>query len=218
MRLFKQISAAILALGMVFGASGAMADAGYDGWELAKEKNGVRVFMKQEEGKRFMSYLVDATIPGSPAVVDSVVRNVEGMPDWWGKIKTARQLEQMGENEYLVYMVYNMPFIYSDRDFVQHAKAEFNEDTGEVIVRIANAADKYPEQRRLKRVQESYQIWKMTPVGADKVKIVLQGNTDIGDDIPVGIANDMMPGEQIDMVSGLIEAVAEANEEMASAR
>jgi len=210
MRLWKHITAAFMALGLAIGAGSTFADSGYDGWTLEKEKNGIRVFMKQEEGKRFKSYLVDATVPGSPAVVDQVVRNVEGMPDWWGKIKTAKQLKQMGENEYLVYMVFNMPFIYSDRDFVQHAKAEFDEETGNVTVRIANAADQYPEQRRLKRVQDSYQIWKMTPVGDNQVKIILQGNTDIGDDVPVGMANSMMPDEQIAMVSGLISAVADA--------
>ncbi len=212
MRFWTQISKfmmmALVALGL--GTGTALADNGYEGWDFAKEKNGVKVFMKQEDGKRFKSYLVEAVVPGSPAIVDKVVRNVEGMPDWWGKIKTARQLKQMGDNEYLVYMVYNMPFIYSDRDFVQHATAEFNDETGDVVVRIENAADQYPEQRRLKRVQESYQIWRMTAVDAENVKIVLQGNTNIGDDVPVGMANSMMPDEQIAMVSGLIDAVKKA--------
>lgn len=204
----KFLMAALVVIGM--GSTAAIADSSYEGWDLAKEKNGIKVFMKQEEGKRFKSYLVEATVPGSPAIVDKVVRDVSGMPDWWGKIKTAKQLKQMGDNEYLVYMVYNMPFIYSDRDFVQHAKAEFDEETGNVVVRIDNAADQYPEQRRLKRVKDSYQIWRMTAVDANTVKIVLQGNTDIGDDVPVGMANSMMPDEQIAMVSGLISAVKKA--------
>jgi len=175
------------------------------GWELEKEKKGIKVWLKQEEGKKYMTYRATATFKSSRDKIMATLTDIDRMHEWSGKLKASKEVERLGEFEYVTWTEYDMPFIYDDRDFVMHGKGEQISETAFLIL-LESKPDGYPEQEGLVRVQDTSQAILIEEIDPTTYRVTQQVYLDPVD-IPVGMANGRLAGEAIDFMRDLRDAL-----------
>ena len=89
-------------------------------WKLAKEKNGIKVFLASVENSKFKSIRVQAVMEGSIAKLVNILCDVNKMPEWIYKNKTSYILKQITPTNFIYYNETVLPWPASNRDVVIH--------------------------------------------------------------------------------------------------
>ena len=89
-------------------------------WKLAKDKEGIKIYMASNESSKFKSIRVQCILTGSLAKLQTILRDVSNHTAWVYKTKNASLLKQITANEFIYYSVTEMPWPLSNRDGVYH--------------------------------------------------------------------------------------------------
>ncbi len=158
-------------------------------WEFVKERDGIRVFIRKESGSAFKSFKGEATLRTDIAKVKHLVGNGENF-DWWDDgIRELKVLKYTKDKLIRYYLIYDVPWPLADRDLCVEAVITDDPETGQRTVLATPMADMVPEKSDIVRIKNYYQKWILTPIGHDKVHVVLEGFVDPGGIVPSWIYN-----------------------------
>ena len=184
MKSFSKIS--VLTLVLAFFAFQAIALSG--SWELAKEKNGIKVYTRTSASSSLKDSKATVSLEANSDRVIELLNDFDNYPKWMYKCTAGKMLKKVSDTEFYVYTVIDSPWPVADRDLISHVTATEKSD-GTIILDMKGAADYVPKKDGMVRITEFSGFWKITPASNGTVDLVYQFHTDPGGSIPDWMAN-----------------------------
>ncbi len=159
-----------------------------DNWLLAQEKKGIKIFTKKSRWGKLKDTRAEMVVNYTPQEVLQMLTDVESFTQWMPRCKSAKRLANINENEFIVRLVFNVPWPLRDRECIMRMKVEKTGDGG--IVLHQNSEPKYlKNEEGLARIERMNAIWKMTPTDDNRTEILNEYSADAGGDIPDWLVN-----------------------------
>lgn len=176
-----------------------------DNWELAKDKYDIQIYTKGAEHSKAKHHKGIAIVDASHEQVFQAMIDVEKSPDWVYQCKESRILEIINDTVLIYYTTFKAPWPATDRDLVTKLTYYIEAETGHGIC-IYEAAEGYLDlDDDYVRITEHYDITTIVPVNETQVKVIMEGYTDPGGNIPAWIANMFVTDGPYESMIGLKE-------------
>ncbi len=159
------------------------------GWELKRDKGGIRVYMKTVEGSNIKKLKFETEIEASLNAIAAILTDVESFDDWVYASVKSETIEQVTDTEVYYYTEIEFPWPMSNRDIVLHST--FWQDPKTMAIHSKSSAKHFmlPEKEGIVRMTKTDLHWIVTPVGNGKVKIDYYLDADPGGSIPAWMVN-----------------------------
>lgn len=176
---------AMYALGMLV-ASVVQADE----WKLAKEEDGIKVYLSEVQGSRYKAYRGVTTMKTDIATLRALQEDVSGSCAWIYECKEQKLLKNDGAQSW-TYTRFNTPWPVTPRDSVIHVTSELGADGS--VTRVLEGVPTYlPDANGYVRVSQVEGFWKLVPKGAGQVEVIYQLHTEPGGSVPSWLANSFV--------------------------
>ena len=180
-------------------------------WELSKDEDGIRIYTRQRENSRLLSYRIETEIAGSLDVVYQQVIDFQENKKYLERIDSLRVIEKDQDQKILVYMMFNVPWPFRDRDFVNRMRIDVQRDT--ITLKSSPAPDQMPARDGVLRIKEFSEQWVLTRKTDNRTALSLQGHADPGGSLPDWIINLFVVKEPHTLVRGIKREVEKSNGE-----
>lgn len=159
-------------------------------WKLAKEEDGVRVYLSQVPGSRYKSFrgvtLVKADVP----TLGRLQENLRVSCAWLYACAQMRLLKYT-DAAIWVYLDTKLPWPAAPRDLVLQVITEETPDGG-MIRRLQAAPDYIPPVKGRIRVPVLSGTWQMIPKGPKLTEVTYQMRAEPGGSVPSWLANQFV--------------------------
>lgn len=180
-----------------------------DNWVLRHEKNGVKTFFREKKGGYEVKFMT--SIQTSLSGFTKLLNDVEQYPIWGYKVKEARLLKKISDNEMYYYTRIDLPWPLEDRDFVLHTIF-----TQYLVARRVESINQsvpnfIPPVPGVVRVQHTISRWTLTPTSGGMVKTEYYLDSDPGGSLPNWLVNmglEMGPLEMFKSINVLLKKPA----------
>lgn len=159
------------------------AEAAKNEWRLSKSDklHGIKVYVKNEEGKNIRSFRVEAMLDAPLDVVTRVQADVDNYTRWYFATLEAKLLKKISDKEFIFYMVHDAPIGMPDRDVVLKATIEpMTAKKPYVVIKMVSLPDFIPSRAPFVRMTAENYVIKFTPQGKDKTLLESEGFIDPG--------------------------------------
>jgi len=171
-----------------------------DGWSLAKDAEGIKVYVRNVEGSPLREFRGETQLKAAPDDVVKVLRDASAFRKWMPDVVTSELLKAT-DTEQFHYLVNKAPWPVSNRDGVYHftyAKA----GDGTVTIWVEATPDYAPQREGKVRIPQANGRWKLVP-SADGVSVTYQMHAAPGGSIPNWLANQTV----VDTPYGTLKAL-----------
>ncbi len=176
-------------------------------WNFIKEKDGIRIYTRNDETNPVKSYKGEATLNTTMEKISRIIGRIESF-EWWDKDISEIQVLEYKEEEFIrYYLVYDVPWPLDDRDLCVESKITNDTVTGVRTVHAVPMPGVIPEKPGLVRITNYWQKWVMEPVEEGKVHVVLEGSVDPGGAIPNWIVNMVITDTPYNIIRKVREKV-----------
>ncbi len=163
--------------------------AGAQSWNFIKEKEGFRLYTRQEANSSFKSFRGEAEIRADMDKVSSLIGNIKNL-DWWGDdVHDITVLAFEKDRHIRYYFVYDVPWPFTDRDLVADVTISEDSATGIRTVYSHPLPDVVPEKHGLIRVTNYWQKWTIRPLNNGMIHLTLEGFIDPAGSVPAWLYN-----------------------------
>lgn len=152
-------------------------------WTLVKndQRHGLKTYAKQEDGKRFRSFKVEATMDGSMETFMRMVLDFDNYKKWSWQALDSKMLKKVSATEYYFYVVHDAPYGVPDRDVILRLVVEPQGPGRPFISLKFNAVpDFIPEKPPYVRMQAEDMTSRITPLPNNKLLVINEGYVDPG--------------------------------------
>ena len=160
-------------------------------WDLAKDKNGVKVSTRKIEGYTLKEFKGETIVKASSDKVLTMLKNIEGYVNWMPDCKESKALKKVSETEFYQYTVTDAPWPVTDRDNVAHMKIS-DKGNGEYHIALKGSPDYIAKNSDYVRVPQLKASWQIIPQSNGGTKVVYQGLASAGGSIPDWLANSFV--------------------------
>lgn len=172
-------------------------------WNFRKEKDGIKIYTREENGKSLKSYKGVTEIYAPAEEIFGLMEDINNI-DWWDKNLTQIKVllyEKYKRAQY--YLVYNLPWPVTDRDLCVDVSITIDPVTGErkIIAILINGV--IPERNDMVRIKEYRQTWTIIPAGKGMTHIVLEDFIDPAGKIPDWISNMLIIDSPFKSINGV---------------
>ncbi|WP_027896964.1 START domain-containing protein [Zestomonas thermotolerans] len=188
-----------IALSVAIGLSGNLAHA--EDWQLAKDEQGVKVYLSSVPGSKYKAYRGVVEIKADVQTINALQEDVSGSCAWIHACAEMKLLKREGDQAW-TYSRIDMPWPVNGRDLVLHVSTERATD-GSVVRRLEATPDYVPEVKGLVRIPRLLGEWRMTPKGQGVTEVVYQVQTEPGGSIPSWLANSFVVDAPFNTLSSL---------------
>ena len=172
----------------VFFASLSLVSFGQAKWELAKSKNGIKVYTSLDDLSKFKSIKVEAVMNGSIDKLMSLLKNVASSKDWVYGTKESYILRSGGNNEYLSYTKTEVPWPASNRDIPIRMQMTQDVKWGKLNITAKGVPNAIPQKKGIVRIP-FFNSWWNVQANKDKLFIEYFLEVDPGGSVPAWINN-----------------------------
>ncbi len=174
-------------------------------WEFVKEKDGISIYTREEEGSTVKSFKGTCEIEASPVKVFTLMEDVSNT-SWWDKNLTQIKVLKYEKNKMAqYYLVYDLPWPVTDRDLCVEATIMIDNEKGEYRIDAVPLPGLIPEKKDLVRITDYRQTWTIRPAGKDKSLVELEGLIDPSGSVPDWISNMLLVDSPFKSISGVRE-------------
>ncbi len=176
-------------------------------WVLVKndQRRNIKTWAKQEDGKRYRSFKVEAILNSNVETGVRVVLDAENYTKWYWEVFESKMLKQISPTEYYIYLKHRAPISLPDRDVILHAKVTLQKKPSDPIILTVKAAPDYiPEAPPLIRMPAEDMIAEFTPLPNNQVKLVAEGYVDPGGRVPTWANNYIQRNAPYSILVGLL--------------
>ncbi|MDO8329442.1 MAG: hypothetical protein Q7T36_03140 [Fluviicoccus sp.] len=175
-------------------------------WMMVKNDrlHNIRTFARLEDGKRYRSMKVEATLDASLASLARVMYDIESYPRWFWKTRTARFLRKDSPTEFIAYMVHEAPVGLPDRDTAIKITVD-PQSRGKpgIVMHVTAMPDFLPAKPPLVRVKAEELTLRFTPKSEKQVDLQVEGYFDPGGFAPAWAANFVQRNAPYSVILGL---------------
>ncbi len=176
-------------------------------WVLVKndQRRNIKTWAKQEDGKRYRSFKVEAILDSSVEAGVRVLLDAENYTKWYWEVFESKMLKQASPTEYYIYLKHRAPVSLPDRDVILHAIVTPQKKLGDPIILTVKSAPNYiPEAPPLIRMPAEDMIAEFTPLPNNQVKLVAEGYVDPGGRVPTWANNYIQRNAPYSILVGLL--------------
>lgn len=156
-------------------------------WELARDEDGIQVYLQAVPGSPYKAYRGVTTINTNLAALRAIQEDVEGACGWVHECKAQKLLKHDGAVAW-TYTQFNTPWPVTPRDAV--VKITTSEGVDGSLRRDLEGVPAYVEERDgFVRVTKVEGFWLLEPKGAGAVRVTYQVHTEPGGSVPSWLAN-----------------------------
>lgn len=159
-------------------------------WQLAKEEDGVRVYLSQVPGSRYKSFRGVTLVKADVSTLGHLQENLRVSCAWLYACAQMRLLKYTDEAIW-VYLDTKLPWPAAPRDLVLQVSTEATPDGG-MIRRLQAAPDYIPPVKDRIRVPMLYGTWQLVPKGPKLTEVIYQMRADPGGSVPSWLANQFV--------------------------
>ncbi|TDF80854.1 START domain-containing protein [Pseudomonas sp. H9] len=161
-----------------------------DAWHLAKDEDGIQVYLDDVPGSKYQRFRGVTLIKASVRTLGDLQENLRVACKWLYGCKSMRLLDVEGDSTW-VYLTTELPWPASPRDMVIQVRTERTEADG--LIRHLNAvAGKVERKPGLIRVSQLKGLWTLVPKGEQLTEVTYQLEADPAGDIPSWLANQFV--------------------------
>jgi hypothetical protein len=160
-----------------------------DEWNLAKDKQGVKIYTRTLEGSKLKEFRVYAELEVSPETLVQVLMDVPHYVDWAENIKFSRLLKKISEEEIIIYSELKVPWPFDNRDIIDRTRVHWTDNKDTVILEIKSVPDYIPEKEGVVRMPLADGGWNIYRISPGKVSVVYSFAADPGGRIPSWLVN-----------------------------
>ena len=176
-------------------------------WKFVKEKDGIKVFTKKEDGNNLKSFKATADVHSTLDKVYNLIGNVDNH-DWWDKnLSEIRVLLKDKDKHYQYYLVYDVQWPLSDRDLCVDARVTTDPVTGKRIIYAIPLPNIIPEKPGCVRIKKYWQRWTIIPMDKGVIRLILEGFVDPGGNVPDWLYNMVITDTPLKVMRGVKERV-----------
>lgn len=179
-------------------------------WMLVKndQLRHIKTYAKQEDGKRFRSFKVEAMMDGSVEVGVRVLLDFDNYSKWYWEVQESRLLKRVSATEYYMYMIHRAPYGIPNRDVILHAQVEpQGPNHPGITLRVEAVPDYMPARPPLVRMLAEDMVVNYTPQPDNKVLIEASGYVDPGGKVPSWANNFIQRSAPYSILLGLFRMV-----------
>lgn len=173
-------------------------------WKLAKDEDGVKVYLSSVQGSKYKAYRGVTDIKADVATIEALQEDVKGSCKWIHACAEMKLLKQEGADAW-TYSKIDMPWPVTGRDVVIHVTTEKTAD-GTVIRHLKADPTYIPEEKGQIRVPKLVGEWKLQPKGQGVTEVTYQVETEPGGSIPSWLANSFVVDAPLNTLKGLRSA------------
>ncbi|ALI09075.1 MULTISPECIES: START domain-containing protein [Pseudomonas] len=181
----------------------ATATAQAEDWQVAKEKEGIKVSLSEVAGSKYKAYRGVTVMKTTMAKLRALQEDVPGACAWIHECKSQKLLKHEGDKSW-TYTQFNTPWPVTPRDSVLEVTTEEGAD-GSLTRKLKGVPTYQPEEQGFVRVAQVDGFWKFTPKGADQIEVVYQVHTEPGGDVPSWLANKFVVDAPFNTLKALKE-------------
>ncbi|KAF1069359.1 MAG: hypothetical protein GAK45_01123 [Pseudomonas citronellolis] len=183
---------------------GLSATAMAEDWQLAKDADGVKVYLSAVPGSKYKAYRGVVDIKADVNAINALQEDVSGSCKWIHACAEMRLLKHEGDQSW-TYSKIDMPWPVTGRDVVIHVTTEKTADGG--LIRHLQGDPTYiPEEKGEIRVPKLVGEWKLVPKGNGVTEVTYQVQTEPGGSIPSWLANSFVVDAPLNTLKGLRSA------------
>jgi hypothetical protein len=177
-------------------------------WELAKEKNGIKVFTSTGGASKFKAIKVEAVLTGTLDKLVSILLDPTNNKQWIYNTAQAYFIKRLSPTETLSYTETSVPWPASNRDvpILMQVNVDNHNNTLKVIAKgVPNAV---PAKKGFVRISYFNSAWNVKYDGKSKLYINYFLEVDPGGSVPAWINNLFVakgPYETFNSLAGMLK-------------
>jgi hypothetical protein len=169
-------------------------------WELAKEKDGISIFTRNEPNSKYKAFKGEVEFQTDILEAGEFIENVENFDIWNEDISEIRLLEYEKGKSIRYYVVYDTPWPVTDRDLGISATISVDTATGGRVIMAVSAPEAVPTDPDRIRIVDYWQKWTIVPAGNGLVHITIEGYANPAGDVPAWLVNLAITGTPLDIL------------------
>jgi hypothetical protein len=176
-------------------------------WVIVKndQRRNIKTWAKQEDGKRYRSFKVEAILDSTVEVGARVLLDAENYTKWYWEVFESKMLKQVSPTEYYIYLKHRAPVSLPDRDVILHATVILQKNPSDTLILNVKAAPDYiSEKPPLIRMPAEDMIVRVTPLPNNKVQLYAEGYVDPGGRVPTWANNYIQRNAPYSILVGLL--------------
>ncbi len=171
-------------------------------WVLKKNRDGIKVFVRNVEGIEFKEFLGVITLDAPIAKVDALMNDVPNQVNWMCDMIESKVISGDPVNP-IQYNVITAPLV-SNRDVIIQTR----------VVRTAGKITRYfkgithasvPPRKGIVRMPKMVGVWIFESVGPNQTKVTYQNLADPGGSLPSGLVNMTVVKQPFVTLNGMRE-------------
>lgn len=184
-----------------------------EGWELDRDRDDVRVYLKKIPGSKYKAYRGVTEMEATLGSVVSIFMDIERMPNWMHELEQASVLKQKDAANRYLYMVNRAPFPIKDRDFIVGYNFKQNPKDLKVKISIENAPHLHQKTKytHMKIVEGYYSV---EPLESGRVRVMYECHLDPGGRVPSWAANIVISDTPFYTLKNLREQVEQRGNDL----
>jgi hypothetical protein len=174
-------------------------------WFLVKNDRlrNIKTWIKQEDGKRFRSFKVEATLDGTIASFVHILLDFDNYQKWYWEVLDSKLVRKTSATEYVMYIKHRAPYGVPNRDTYNRISIEPQTANRTLTVRVKAIPEFGPEAPPLIRMLAEDMTVRLTPNGANSITIEAEGYVDPGGKAPNWATNFIQRSAPYSIIIGL---------------
>ncbi|MDD5507810.1 MAG: hypothetical protein PHD25_05700 [Bacteroidales bacterium] len=177
-----------------------------DGWELVKDKNGLKIYLRPTEGSPYKTYKGEAVLTIKMEDLYKVLIDVGNYSKWVYECSESRLLSKVDNSEYTYYSLMHLPFPFDNRDMTTTMKVSFSSDTIYLATKLKKTGQVQP--RGLVAIAAYDELTTLIRIDDRHVRMIMEGYFEPGGSLPAWLMNMFLsegPYESIMKIKELFE-------------
>ena len=192
----------VLSAGMFFLCQSVWAEGNVYPWQLKKDDEGIRVWVRKVEGSPILEYKAEMNLKEPLAKVLAVYEDEAKMPKWFHQCTSAGLIRIESAERKVLYFTLAMPWPVSDRD-ASYLREKTVDANGGASYNISALPSEVPVKDGLVRMPYLKGVWRFSPGEDGTTDVFVQQHADAGGHIPAMIVNRLVVDIPFNSLKGL---------------
>jgi hypothetical protein len=158
-------------------------------WEFEWEKDGIKIFTRYENGSHYKSFKGETDIYADFSATCALLEDMNKFDQLDDDISEIRFLAMSPGKMLKYYVVYDVPWPFTDRDLCAEAYIIKAQSNGPEVIEARAVPEAVPLYEDRVRIVNYWQRWIIQPEGHGLIHLTLEGFADPAGDIPAWIVN-----------------------------
>ncbi|MGK7390506.1 MAG: START domain-containing protein [Candidatus Cyclobacteriaceae bacterium M2_1C_046] len=160
-----------------------------ENWELKKEKDGIKVFMREIDRSPFKQIMVQLTCRSTLEQYQKMILDVSIHRQWVYSSNTLELIERVNKNELIYYTEFSLPWPASNRDVTTHLRLIKDSIPNTVFVKSKAVTGYAPLKYENVRITTSSALWKVERLNEEEIQIQYILTLDPAGSLPPWVVN-----------------------------